>query len=74
MEGDYARAACSHSACCDFERDVQVFVLEKIHGPKSLRLRREEIWALKLNAFQPDGLNKRSSEYSSIHKSLHRLN
>ena len=63
----------AQSPACNFQNDLQIFVLEKITGDKYHRLHREEIWTQKLGAFVPNGMNKQHTDFLNIHKTLHRL-
>ena len=62
------------SESCLFERDMKISILEHITGSKYKRLQAEQMWCQKLNTFQPYGLNAKKSEYTHIHKVLHRQN
>mgnify|MGYP001796548552 CR=1 FL=1 len=60
----------SKSSDCSFDDDLQISVLEKIKGPVSSRLYKEDIWITRLNTLNPMGLNSSTSEFGTIYNSL----
>ena len=55
---------------CDFDKDLEVSVLEYVKGGSATRLLQEDKWIQRLNTMSPNGLNERTSEFCSIHHHL----
>ena len=55
---------------CDFNKDLQVSILEHVHGSEDLRTYKEDKWITRLGTLQPTGLNNNISEFGKVHKSL----
>ena len=55
---------------CNFEKDLQISILEKVKGGLGARLRREEQWIGKLNTIAPNGLNTRTNNYGDTYRKL----
>ena len=55
---------------CDFNKDLEVSVLEYVKGGSATRLYKEDKWIKRLDTISPNGLNERTSEFGSIHGSL----
>ena len=56
---------------CDFERDLEVHVLQKdIYGSRAMLESYEDRWIIRLNTLAPNGLNTKLSEHGSIFKKL----
>ena len=55
---------------CNFNTDLEVSVLEYIKGGVAARLYKEDKWIKRLDTISPNGLNERSSEFASVHRSL----
>jgi hypothetical protein len=61
------------SKTCNFDLDIEISILEQVVGSRSKLLRQEEAWTAKLSAFKPTGLNRKYTEVTNIHKTLHRV-
>ena len=55
---------------CDFERDLEVTILEQVSGSAHLREYKEDKWITRLNTVHPHGLNKLVREYGQVYKTL----
>ena len=55
---------------CDFEKDLQVSVLETVVGSKNLREFKEEQWIARLDTRTPNGLNSRLNDLGETYYSL----
>ena len=55
---------------CLFEKDLAVYILEKVDGPESLRLFKEDKWIMRLDTSAPNGLNIHLNDLGSLYKSL----
>ena len=55
---------------CDFDKDLEVSVLEHVKGGSATRLLQEDKWIQRLSTTGPNGLNERTSEFCSIHHHL----
>ena len=60
-----------YSTGCDFERDLEVHVLQKMTcSSRALLEAAEDKWILRLKTMSPSGLNSRLNEYGIIHRKL----
>ena len=56
---------------CDFERDLEVHVLQKMTcSSRAIMEAAEDKWILRLKTLSPSGLNSRYNEYGVIHRKL----
>ena len=55
---------------CDFEKDLQVSVLERVSGTEAFREYKEDRWITRLQTMDPTGLNKNLHEFGQIYKKL----
>ena len=55
---------------CLFEKDLAVYILEKVDGPESLRLFKEDKWIMRLDTSAPNGLNIHLNDLGNLYKSL----
>ena len=55
---------------CDFSTDLEVSILEHVKGGEATRLLKEDKWINRLGTLSPNGLNQKTSEFMTVHKSL----
>ena len=61
----------SKNPLCEFDRDLEVHILEKdIVGNRSTLESREDRWILRLDTLSPNGLNSKLSEHGITYKKL----
>ena len=61
----------SGSPACDFERDLEVHILQKdLSGSRAILEAAEDKWILKLDTLAPNGMNVKLNEYGTTYKKL----
>ena len=55
---------------CDFDRDLELSILEQVSGTEALRLYKEDKWITRLNTAHPHGLNKLVNEFGHVYQTL----
>ena len=55
---------------CDFEKDLQISILEKVAGPEAKRQCKEDQWIIRLDTSYPNGLNVHLSDFGCLYQLL----
>ena len=55
---------------CDFNKDLEISILENVKGSAPSREYKEDQWIMRLDTCQPNGLNVHISDFGSLYSLL----